>query len=283
MDIQVLKKESAARANLRAARMLSIVVAVLAVALSAAGLAFPSLYRDKNALSMSLGNDLITLAVAVPVLVFSLIYSARGSTRATMIWLGGLYYMFYNYAFYVFAIPVTVFYLPWIAVFTLSGFALALGLTRLDIASIGRRFGPRTPARLIALYMFYVAVMVGNLWLSQWVKFLATGTVPALNGDPNAYRAIAAVDLSVMVSLLIPAGFLLWKHRPWGYVLAVMLQVQGPLYLTVMIAVCLFGWLLTPGSQLLSAWFVSSVVSCAVCLLCLTALLRNFDRAPAAG
>lgn len=283
MDIQVLSQESVARTNLRAARVLSAIVAVLAASLSVAGLAFPSLYRDKNALSMSLGNDLITLAVAVPVLVVSLIQSARGSARGAMIWLGALYYMFYNYAFYVFALNVTVFYVPLIAVFTLSGFALALGLTSLDVASIGRRFGPRTPAKLISLYMFYVALMVGNLWISQWVKFLFTGTVPALNGDANGYRTIAAVDLSLMVSLLIPAGYLLWKRRPWGYVLAVMLQVQGPLYLMVMIAVCLFGWLLAPGSQLLSGWFISSVISCAVCLLCLAALLRNFDRAPAAG
>jgi hypothetical protein len=72
----------------------------------------------------------VTLLV---VLTLAIIYSAHGSVRARLLWLGSLYYIVYNYAFYVFGIPVTRLYLPWIALFVLSGIAFALGMGSLQV------------------------------------------------------------------------------------------------------------------------------------------------------
>jgi hypothetical protein len=213
--------------------------------------------------------------VAVPALVLAIIYSARGSVRARLVWLGALYYMFYNYAFYVFGMPVTKLYLPVIAAFTLSGFALALGMFTLDTEAISRRFSPRTPARLLAVWFLWVAIQVSFLWISQWVKFLTTGHVPDVNGSQSAYQVIAAVDLSFMV--LVPAAYCLWRRHPWGYVLGVMLTVQGACYTAVMATICVVQWKLS-GSPLFSNWFIGCVVGCAVSLLCLAALLLSVKR-----
>jgi hypothetical protein len=267
------------RENFRAAYVLSVIVAVLAATASVVGLSFQAaVYRDKSWLAMAFGNDLVTLVVAVPVLVGALIFSARGSVRGRMVWLGALYYMLYNYAFYVFGLPVTKLYLPLITVFTLSAFALALAMGNLDVETISRKFSSRTPARSIAAYMFIWAAMVGGLWISQWLKFVFTGKVPEVNGDPNAYRVIATVDLSFMVSLLIPAACWLWRRRPWGFTLGVIFNVQGAMYTAVMTAVCVFGWTAAPGSHLVSWWFVSCIVSCTASLLCLCGLLLNVER-----
>jgi hypothetical protein len=146
------------------------------------------------------------------------------------------------------------------------------------VEAISRRFSSRTPAKSIALYMLIWAAMVAGLWISQWLKFVFTGNVPEVNRDQNAYRLIAAVDLSFMVSLLIPAACSLWRRRPWGYVLGVMLNLQGAVYTAVMGAVCVFGWMATPGSHLISTWFISCVVSCIASLLCLCGFLLNVER-----
>lgn len=264
--------------DFRAAYLLSAIVAVLAAVVSGLGLRFPGVYRSTGWGNGVMGNDLVTLVVAVPVLALAIIYSARGSVRARLVWLGVLYYMFYNYAFYVFGMPVTKLYLPMVAVFTVSGFALALGTFYLDAEAISRRFSPRTPARLLAVWFLWVAIQVSFLWISQWVRFVFTGHVPEVNGSPNAYQVIAAVDLSFMVSLLIPAAYCLWRHRPWGYVLGVMLSVQGAFYTAVMATVCVVNWKFT-GAQLFSNWFIGCLVGCAVSLLCLATLLASVKRA----
>jgi len=284
MEIEIAEQSpaiqgpTARRENFRTAYVLSVIVAVLATAVSVAGLRFPSLYQGDWSNGTSLGNDLVTLVVAVPVLVLGVMYSSRGSVRGRLLWLGALYYMVYNYGFYVFGIPVTKLYLPWIALFVLSAFAFALGMGTLDIQSIAARFSARTPARWIAGYMFYVAAMVSFLWISQWVKFLFTGRVPEVNGSQSAYQVIAAVDLSLLVPLFLSAGYLLFRRRPWGYVLGATGLVQGAVYTAVMATVCVFGWKLTPGAHLLSGWFINCVIGCTVCLLCLAGLLLNVKR-----
>ena len=284
MNIQVIDQgpvvqaPAAKRENLRPVYVLSVIVAVLSAAVSAIGLRFPGVYRGNWGNGTSLGNDLVTLVVAVPVLALAIIYAARGSVRARLLWLGALFYMVYNYAFYIFGIPVTRLYLSWIVIFVLSGLAFALGIGNLDVKAISRRFSLRTPGKPVAAYLLYVAAMVSFLWISRWVKFLLTGQVPDVNGSQYAYQVIAAVDLSFMVPLQIPAAYLLWRRRPWGYVLGVVALVQGAMYTAVMAMVCVFGWILTPGSHLFSGWFINCIVGCTLCLLCLAGLLLGVKR-----
>jgi hypothetical protein len=264
--------------NLRPAYLLSAMVVAMSAAVCAIGLRFPRIYGSNWGNGTAVGNDLVTLVAAVPLLALAVVYSARGSLRAGLLWLGALYYMVYNYAFYVFGISVTRLYVPLIAVWVLAGFAFALGMGNLDVEAIGRRFSRRTPGRLIAVYLGFSAVMVMFLWISQWVKFVLTGKVPEVNGSQSAYQVIAAVDLSLLVPMQITAAYLLWRRRAWGYVTGVVALVQGAIYLAVMAAVCVAGWILTPGSPLVSGWFINCVVNSTLCLVCLAALMLSVQK-----
>jgi hypothetical protein len=101
--------------------------------------------------------------------------------------------------------------------------------------------------------------------------------VPEVNGSESAYQIIAAVDLSFMVPLLILAAYLLWRRRPWGYVLGVVLNVQGATYNAVMATVCVFSWKLA-GSKLVSDWFISCIVGTTLGSVCLVASLLGMKK-----
>ncbi|HLH06848.1 MAG TPA: hypothetical protein VKW78_06410 [Terriglobales bacterium] len=63
--------------------MLSAIVALVSAIASIIGLRFPGVYGSSGwGNGTSLGNDLITLLVAVPTLAVSIIYSIHGSVRA---------------------------------------------------------------------------------------------------------------------------------------------------------------------------------------------------------
>jgi hypothetical protein len=280
MDTELLNHEVVVQGpvakpeNLRPAYVPSTIAVVLSAAASLVGLLFPAVYRG-NWGGMSLANDGITLVVVVPTLALAIIYSTRGSVRARLLWLGALCYMLYNYAFYIFGIPVTKLYVPWIAIFALSAVSAALLMINLDVEAIGRAFSPRTPDRWIAAYLAFAGVMVSFLWISQWLKFVSTGHVPEVNGSQDAYHVIAAVDLTFAVPMLISSACLLFRRRPWGYVLGVAATVQFAMYFAVMTAVCVVGWKLTPGSQLFSGWFINCIITLPLLLLCLAGLLLN--------
>lgn len=72
-------------------------IAILAALASAGGLLCKGLYRDNAFVTTTwLGNDAVTLFLAVPILVAALFFSARGSLRAQLVWLGMLDYVLYG-------------------------------------------------------------------------------------------------------------------------------------------------------------------------------------------
>jgi len=218
----------------------------LATAASAGGLILGNLYRDNTFVaSLWKGNDLVTLVVAVPMIIAALVLSMRGSQRAQLVWLAMLNYMLYNYAFYLFAAAFNWFFLIYVALFTLSIFALIFGLVNIDVNGISKKFRARTPVKWISGYMLFVALGLSTIYISQSIGFVATGQLPEIvlkTGHPTSI--VFAIDLSLLVPVFVLGAICLWKRKPWGYVLATMSMVKGAVYTLVLTVVC-YGRLMT--------------------------------------
>jgi hypothetical protein len=211
---------------------LSAVIAALAAIASAAGLFLDGVYRD-NTLVVSAwwGNDLVTLAVAVPLLVAGLLGARRGSQRWRLVWLGMLAYMLYGYAFYLFGAAFNRFFLVYVALVALSISALLALLPRLDLEGIRQSFHRATPARPIAAYMLLTGLGIGGAWVAMSLGFVVTGQVPGpvtASGHPTAI--VFALDLTLLVPGFIAGGLWLWRRRAWGYVLGAIMNIKGATY-----------------------------------------------------
>ena len=164
-----------------------------------------------------------------------MIFSIRGSRKAHLIWLGALDYMLYNYAFYLFGTAFNAFFLIYTALFGLSIFALIFGLTSLDPTEIGRHFRKNTPVKWIGGYFLFVASGLSLVYLLQSVAFIFTGQLPSivtLSGHPT--NVVFALDLTLLVPWLVLGALWLFKRLPWGYVIAGILSVKGPLYTLIL-------------------------------------------------
>lgn len=227
--------------NLKSAHILSAIIAVLALIASAGGLLIPDLYRDNALITAGwFGNDLVTLFVALPILIVSLVLSMRGSRRARLVWLGMLAYMLYNFSYYLFGSAFNSFFLIYVTLFTLSIFALIFGLVGLDVGGIGQRFRARTPVRWIAGYMIFVALGLTVVYASQSIAFIATGDLPEIvTLTEKSTSVVFALDLSMVVPWFILGAVWLWQRRPWGYVLATIVNVKGAVYMLALTAVTL--------------------------------------------
>src|SRR5918996_1258768 len=146
-DARQVKVRGAGRTALRAAYVLSAAVGGLVLAASSAGLFVEGLYPDGPwAREAFRAGDLATMALVAPALIASLIMSARGSTRATLVWMGMLGYSVYNYAYYVFGAVFNDIFLFHVSLFSISFFALVCALRGLNSASLSGRFLPRSLA-----------------------------------------------------------------------------------------------------------------------------------------
>ena len=194
---------AASPTRVRGAVVLSVISLVLMIAATLAGLLVDGLYRDSiSTVSMLRAYDLVTLAVVAPGLAIGGVGARRGSTRATLLWLGMLAATVYTYAYYLFEAALSDAFLVHVAVFSSALFGLILGLSAVDVESFAERFSPKTPRRWIAGFLAVLAVSLGGLWLSAAAQFALTDRVPAgsaLVETDSLVKLGIALDLSLLV------------------------------------------------------------------------------------
>jgi hypothetical protein len=215
-------RQARRRSCYRASALTGLLLAVAA----GVGLFVPSLYQGNTAFAATAfrGTDLVSLAVALPVLAGALWLASRGSRSALLLWLGTLAYVAYTYL-YTFAIAWNRLFLVYVALLSLSLLTLARALTVLDANELAARFGDRTPVRGVGAFLWVVGGMLG---LAQVVPALVAGQVPDVvlkTGHPTG--VVYVLDLGLVVPLMLLAGRWLRQRRPWGYVAAAILLVKG--------------------------------------------------------
>jgi hypothetical protein len=197
------------------------------------GLTFQAQYRDVPWIKAAwFGNDWVTLLAAVPLLLVALVLARHGSIRGLLLWLGVLGYVAYNYAYYLFGAALNMFFGLYVIAFVLSLMILILALSRLDVAVIAASFPAGTPVRVIGGYLGLVGTGLATVWFILWAGYAFAGKPTPV--EPEAFKLVAALDLSIMVPLLTCGGTLLWRRNPWGYVVAEIGGIQASLYLVVL-------------------------------------------------
>ena len=212
---------------------LTAALAALMVAQCALGLLLPWQYRDPEWIKAAwFGNDCVTLVVAVPLVVVASELARRGSIRALLLWFGVLGYCVYNYAFYLFGATLNTFFAIYVASFVTSVITLILALSRTDVAVVAAGFQRKVPMRILSGYLMFIGLGLACIWLTMWSAYAFAGKPTPV--EPEAFKLVAALDLSLMVTTFIAGGSLLWRGAAWGYVIAAIGSIQGALYLLVL-------------------------------------------------
>lgn len=233
-------------AKLHTAHTLTIPVVVLAILQSAGGLFLPVLYRDIPLIVAAMkGNDVVTLFLVVPLLIWATIASRRASQRAQLVWMGCLGYMVYNDLYYLFGIAFNRFFLIYAATFICSFYAFIYGFSGIEIHEIALKFKLKTPVRWISGFLLFIGGILFMVEMGQILDFLWTAELPpsiAQFGDPDAPALIFAADFSFVIPAFALAGVWLWQRRSWGFLLTAIMLVKAFTYGAALIGMVLFGW-----------------------------------------
>src|SRR5215213_11109688 len=104
--------------------------------------------------AQAIGQDLVTLGVALPTLVVGGVLASRGSERARLVWLGALVYLVYTYVIYAFQVHFNQLFLVYLALLGCSLYTLIGGLATTDFGRIKARFTGRTPVKITSVFLF---------------------------------------------------------------------------------------------------------------------------------
>ncbi|HEX2728468.1 MAG TPA: hypothetical protein VHM16_01865 [Rubrobacteraceae bacterium] len=218
---------------------LTVPISILLVIATGCELLIDGLFRGDAPyfVAQTIGQDVVTLLVALPALVIGAVLAARGSGRARLVWLGVLVYLVYTYAIYAFHVRFNPLFLVYVALLGFSLYALVGGLATTDFDVIKARFTEGTPVRVASIFLAIVAATFYLLWMSEVVSALLSGEVPASvtdNGTPT--NGVHVLDMAWILPSMVLAAVWLWRKRAIGYALAGVLLTFMTLLVTAIMA-----------------------------------------------
>lgn len=213
----------------------SSLIIVLAAASAFLGIFRSDLYHDNAFVKTAwLANDWVTLLVAIPALLMTMILSRRKEIKAELIWIGLLGYFFYNYAFYLFGAVFNSLFLPYVFICSLSFFSILGFFSILPVHTLV--FEPKT-TRWVNVFLLLLSVMLCLIEIPPCIQFVTAGKIPELNlktGHPT--NIVYALDLTFIVPCMLIAAILNFRKNVWGGVLSIFMLVKASTYGLVLIS-----------------------------------------------
>lgn len=172
------------------------------------------------------GWDYLTLFVAVPALLASLPFVARGSLQGRLFALGILGYLFYQYLMYAVYWAFGPLFVPFILIYASSAVGMVWIASTIAVAELPSRFTETYPRKSMAAFCMFMAVQLVAMWSVRIAAGLrGDWEATALDGMPA--MSVQALDLGVIVPLAVATAALVWARRPWGYLLGPVFAVKG--------------------------------------------------------
>lgn len=175
-------------------------------------------YNAQRVVAEGIGWDVVTLFLAVPALLATLPFVARGSFRGRLVALGLLGYFLYQYLEYAVTWAFGPLFPLFIAIYAASLAGIVWLGAEIAREGVEARFAAGFPRRAYALLTGAMAVLLTLMWVGR----IATG----LGGDLEAASlwgettmVVQALDLGLVVPAALFIAVLAWRRSPIGYLL----------------------------------------------------------------
>jgi hypothetical protein len=204
------------QAWLRTVTILTSMVIVLLLVTAGAGLFGQNVYDDfapPKYVQESRAQDLISLALGIPLLAAALIAVRRDRAWGFPLWAGVLAYELYVYAIYAFGGVYNIFFLAYIAVASLSLYGIVGVLGGVDGEWFQQSVGEKMPRRWIGGFFLLIAAIVAAIWIGSVVGTISTGI-------KDSGHLIFVIDLMVVLPAFAITAVKLFRRQAMGDVLA---------------------------------------------------------------
>ena len=177
------------------------------------------IYRHMSAdvAIQGIAQDYITLCLAVPVLILSLLGYRRNNLRAHFLLTGTLGYFLVTYLFYTAMGMYNHMFLAYVALMGLSFFGFYISAKQLFRLKAAEIFSEKTPTRFAGWLLILNPVLIGLLWLSVIVPPLLDGTIYPDQLEHYTTLIVQGLDLGLLLPICFVSGILLIRKKHAGY------------------------------------------------------------------
>ena len=208
---------------------LALSTVALTIIISIMDLIYAPIFTNEtvSAKAQVIGQDIVNLVLAVPILLYSLRLAKKNSFKARTINIGVLAYLAYTFLSYCVIFKLNQGFLLYTAAFGVSFYATIIGLTGINLEKIEISVSPgvkkRTPYALSIILLIIVL-----LWTPDIVNYYLNNQIPATLTLDNVHTLIIPFqDFSIVLPLTLITIWLLRKEEKLGYVLAPIVLVKA--------------------------------------------------------
>lgn len=196
-----------------------------------------------------IAQDVVTLFVAIPLLLISLVMYRRGSLRGRILLTGTLGYFLVTYLFFTLMAMYNQLFLLWVVLLSLSFYGFLIAFSSIDFEVLVLRIKSGFPLKMLSIFLMFTSVVIGLLWLSIVIPPLIDGSIPAAV-EHYTTLVVQALDLSILLPASFIAGYQLFKKYPLGYKFASVYIVFLSILMTALtakiVAMALLGYNVFP-------------------------------------
>lgn len=163
-------------------------------------------------------------------MLIGLILYRKKSIIGCFILLSSFFFFFYSFFINSIAVAYNNYFLIYIAVFVASIFAMILMINDISFEHIRNKIMPRLPIKTMTVITL---ILVSYFFISWMIIDFSSLFQGVVHPDVSIYTTAGfnIVDLSIFVTLSITGIILLFKRKPLGTILVLMLILMAPLTL----------------------------------------------------
>lgn len=191
--------------------------------------------NSKTAAMQAIPQDIVTLAIGIPLLLVSLFLSRKDSIKSRLLLCGTLGYFLITYMMYTFIAIYNRIFLVYVLLMSASFFAFILSLLAFDMETTKKCFSSKLPVRFTGGYLMFSSGIIGLLWLARVMPTIIDGTIP-VEVEHGTTLTVQAFDLAFFLPGTLLAGLLLVKRKPSGYTLAPVATVTNAMIMLALLS-----------------------------------------------
>lgn len=257
--------------NLAKNKILWLLAASLSLIAASAGVLSPGVYSKVISTEMlpgTISQDLMTIVLAAIMLVLTVLVK-EGSTRTQVVILGILGYLFYAYGIWVIERVYNMFYLLYMAIFTISFWSLVYALISIRQEALRKATMPNLVRNISVGFSVFTPLLFYPLWTGMLLPLMQTGR------KIEFLYSVFILDMAFVMPAFIIVAFMAAKKQGWGLLLTPVLFVKG---FTMLFSVGLGGILKPFYGQTAAAGEVGFYIGLSLLYLALAALhIRSLD------
>ncbi|MDN3686986.1 hypothetical protein [Cyclobacterium jeungdonense] len=226
-----------------------------------------------------IAQDYVTLFIAIPLLLVSLIGYLKKSIRSFFLLSGALGYFLVTYLFYTAMGMYNFLFLCYVTLLALSFFGLFITARALELLG-NFHFSEKTPTKAVGGFLMFNAISIAFLWLGIVVPPLIDGSIYPVELNHFTTLIVQGFDLGLLLPICFVIGFLLFRKKRLGYIYSTIYLGFLSLLMTALTAKIIAMYIV--GVNVVPVIFIIPSFNL-VTVICTFLMIKNIKAGPSNG